>query len=53
MRKYLSILLLITSFSVPGWSETTPQQIVLSDLHSRLNPTLVIHFTILNQPTKF
>ena len=41
MRKYLSILLLITSFSVPGWSETTPQQIVLNDLHSRLNPTLV------------
>ena len=41
MKKYLLILFLIASFSGSGWSETSPQQIVLNDLHSRLNPTTV------------
>jgi len=41
MKQYLLILFLIVSFSGAGWSETSPQQIVLNDLHSRLNPTTV------------
>ena len=41
MKQYLLILFLIVSFSGAGWSETTSQQIVLNDLHSRLNPTTV------------
>ena len=41
MKKYFLFLFLIASFSGSGWSEITPQQIVLNDLHSRLNPTTV------------
>ena len=41
MKKYFLLLFLIATFSGSGWSEITPQQIVLNDLHSRLNPTAV------------
>jgi FAD/FMN-containing dehydrogenase len=41
MKKYLLIVFLIASFSGSSWPETIPQQIVLNDLHSRLNPTTV------------
>ena len=41
MKKYLLILFLIASFSGLSWSESTYQQNVLNDLHSKLNPTTV------------
>ena len=41
MKKYLLILFLIASFSGLSWSESTSQQNVLNDLHSKLNPTTV------------
>ena len=41
MKKYLLILFLIASCSGLSWSESTSQQNVLNDLHSKLNPTTV------------